>query len=282
MVTRELLYYIHLRQAYLISPSYANRVSAKTVLFMNVPEEYRDEAHLRIMFGSCKHIWLVTDCAELTSLVKKRDKIAIRLEKAETKLVKLANTGRLKEKKKERKGRGKAGAADTAQIEGAVTREDAISRWVPAKKRPTHRLRFLFGQKVDTIDWCKSELQTLISEVETMQQSYRAGERKKLGAVFIEFHTQREAQAAYSTLAHHLALHMAPRFIGLSPDEVIWSNLHINWAFRVVRNMVTGGAGNDERASLPDGMLTDLQYLLYLSSGPFPLLSLELCRIFRL
>ena len=32
---------------------------------------------------------------------------------------------------------------------------------------------------------------------------------------------------------------MSPRFIGINPEEVIWKNLKINWAMRVVRNIAT-------------------------------------------
>lgn len=245
MVTRELLYFIHLRQAYLISPSYANRMSSRTVLFTNVPEDYRDEAHLRKMFGSCKNIWLVSDCSQLAELVKKRNKIAMKLESADTRLVKMANKNRMKQEKKERKAqrKGTQNPVATAGTERDTDPEDVVAKWVPAKNRPTHRLKPLFGQKVDTIDWCRGELQTLMPEVEALQNGLREGDGRYLGSVFIEFHTQRDAQAAYSSLAHHQALQLAPRFIGMNPEEVIWGNLHINWAFRVVRNVITGGIG---------------------------------------
>ena len=39
MITRESIYYINLRQAYLLSPFYAARISSRTVLFCSVPEE---------------------------------------------------------------------------------------------------------------------------------------------------------------------------------------------------------------------------------------------------
>src|ERR1700759_2886703 len=44
MVTREMIYYINLRQAYLLSQLYASRISAGTVLFPAVPTADGNEA----------------------------------------------------------------------------------------------------------------------------------------------------------------------------------------------------------------------------------------------
>jgi len=92
---------------------------------------------------------------------------------------------------------------------------------------------------VDTINWCRSELQRLIPEIEALQAQHVAGDAKYEPSVFVEFYNQSEAQAAFQTLAHHQALQMAPRFIGIAPGEVIWSNLRIQWHERVVRNITT-------------------------------------------
>ena len=91
MVMRESIYFINLRQAYLLSPLYANRMSSRTVLFTSVPEEYLNEGKLRRMFGKqVKNLWIANDCEEIEELVKERDKVAMKLEGAETKLVKMA------------------------------------------------------------------------------------------------------------------------------------------------------------------------------------------------
>jgi hypothetical protein len=57
--------------------------------------------------------------------------------------------------------------------------------------------------------------------------------------VFVEFWNQTEAQAAYQMVTHHQALHMAPRVVGLSPEEVVWSNLGITWKTRTIRNILS-------------------------------------------
>src|SRR5271170_3016150 len=95
MVSRECVYYINLRQAYLLSPYYANRLSSRTVLFGCVPRQYLDEAKLRKVFGdSVKNVWVSRDSDELDHLVKEREQTALRLEKAEIILIKKANEAR--------------------------------------------------------------------------------------------------------------------------------------------------------------------------------------------
>src|SRR2546423_134050 len=164
MVTRESIYYINLRQAYLLSPLYANRISSRTVLFTCVPEDYLDEARLRKVFGpSVKNIWITSDTEELDKLVEERDKVAMNLETAEIKLIKLANAARLKAIKK--------GAADEEENTGDVDGESGsvAGRWIKRKRRPTHRLKPLIGKKVDTIDWSRSHLETLIPKINDAQ-----------------------------------------------------------------------------------------------------------------
>ncbi|KAL8667993.1 MAG: hypothetical protein Q9168_007139 [Polycauliona sp. 1 TL-2023] len=236
MVARESIYYINLRQAYLLSPLYSSRMSSRTVLFTSVPKDYLDEGLLRRMFGrALKNIWIANDCEEIEKLVEERDKVAMKLEAAETKLIKLANTTRIKSMKKGGQSNGPLDNADEANGESG----SMAAKWIPTKKRPTHRLKPIIGKKVDTINWCRSELERLIPKIDALQATHRAGNGKFIPSVFVEFHTQAEAQAAFQSLTHHQALHMSPRFIGINPDEVIWKNLKITWASRVVRNIMT-------------------------------------------
>ena len=240
-VMRESIYYINLRQAYLLSPLYASRMSSRTVLFTSVPTAYLDEGKLRRMFGKqVKNLWIANECKEIEKLVEERDKVAFKLEAAETKLVKLANAARLKSIKKGG-ARGEEHRANMGGEHADGESGSAAARFLKPKNRPTHRLKPIIGKKVDTINWCRSELERIIPKVDALQAKYRAGEGKFISSVFVEFYTQSEAQAAYQSLSHHQALHMAPRFIGINPEEVIWKNLKIKWASRVVRNIATIG-----------------------------------------
>lgn len=236
LIFRECVYYINLRQAFLISPFYANRVSSRTVLFTSVPDSYLEERILHKIFGnSIKHIWINGEIKEIEKLVEERDKVAYRLEKAEVKLIKLAN----KERIKASKGASEENTHPPLDAESG----SVASRWVPHKKRPTHRtgLLGLIGKKVDTIDWCRSELARLIPETEAAQAKYRSGGNKKIPAVFIEFKSQAEAETAYQVLAHHTGLTMSPSYIGITPKDVVWSSLSISWWQKLVRRYAVIG-----------------------------------------
>lgn len=99
----------------------------------------------------------------------------------------------------------------------------------------------MYGEKVDSITWCREKLTTLIPEADRAQASYRAGDDKKVGGVFIEFATQADAQSAFQMLSHHQALHMAPRYIGVNPAEVVWKSQSITWWHRVIRRILVIG-----------------------------------------
>jgi calcium permeable stress-gated cation channel len=234
MVFRECIFYINLRQAYLLAPQHARRISPRTVLFTCVPGTYLDEQRLRAIFAnSAKRIWVTRDTEKLDELVEERTKAAMRLEKAEVTLLKLCNQERIKAIKKGAAA-DKAPPPPPAQDGGSG---NLAARWIPDKKRPSHRLGplGLLGKKVDTIEWCRAELQRLTPLIETAQGNYRALEPKAIPAVFIEFHTQSDAQAAFQILAHHQPLHMIPKHIGIRPGEIIWKNLRLPWWQRVVR-----------------------------------------------
>ncbi|KAK2018114.1 DUF221-domain-containing protein [Colletotrichum eremochloae] len=231
LIMRECIFYINLRQAFLLSPTYSKRISSRTVLFTSVPDAYLDEAKFKKLFSdSIKRVWITGDTEKLDELVEERDKVAMKLEKAQVKLIKLANAARLKAVKKGASPENAAAAQDTESA-------DASAHWIPLKKRPTHRLGplGLVGKKVDTIEWCRSELQRLIPAVEAAQAEYLSGKVKKIPAVFAEFYTQSDAQAAFQVTTHHQALQMTPKYIGIQPTEVIWKSLRVSWWQRVVR-----------------------------------------------
>ncbi|KAL7944215.1 hypothetical protein V8C42DRAFT_326178 [Trichoderma barbatum] len=96
-VVRECIYFVNLRQAYLSSPYYSDRLSSKTLLLLCIPKPYRDEARLRKLYGdSAKRIFIPRTSKDLANLVKEREQTAMRLEKAEIALIKKANAARNK------------------------------------------------------------------------------------------------------------------------------------------------------------------------------------------
>ncbi|KUL81681.1 hypothetical protein ZTR_10442 [Talaromyces verruculosus] len=231
VITRESLFYANLRQTYLNSPAYVNRISSRTVLFMSVPESYKSEKKLRQVFGdSICRVWITSDCKELKKKVGQRDKLAYRLERAEIKLLRGANAARLKaEATKEKSG---FNVCDDCELADPLTATKI--------KRPMHRANF-FGKKVDSIQYYRSRLAVAIKEVEELQQKHRDGDAKYLTAVFVEFKTQSDAQVALQTLSHHQPMHMTPRYSGIAPREVIWSSLNLSWWQRIIRMFVVQG-----------------------------------------
>lgn len=243
MITRESIYYINLRQAYALSPAYASRTSSRTVIFSSVPGDYLNVDKIRTMFGpeKVKNVWLATDTSKLEEKVKERDDVAMKLESAEIALIRAANGERLKSLKKG----AHATEEEAHQTEnppedhGDDESGSAAARWINTSKRPTHRLTLLIGKKVDTINWARSELERLNPEIEELQARHRAGNAKLVSSVFVEFYAQGDAQAAFQSVAHNLPMHMSPRYIGLKPNQVVWSNLRIQWWERVIRNAAT-------------------------------------------
>ncbi|KAF5098088.1 hypothetical protein D0Z00_002175 [Geotrichum galactomycetum] len=211
---RELVYYVSIRQAVLTSPAYTNNISSRTILISTVPQEFLHEDALRELFPGVKNVWINRSQTELMKKVDERDSLALKVEAAETALLKKAVKNRLKSK---------------TPIEGSD-----IDQYVLRKNRPTHRLKFLIGKKVDTIEYGREQLPILNQEIEELKS--KVSEASPLNSVFISFHTQEQAETALQTLAHHQALHMAPRHIGVRPDDIFWLNLRLFWWERLVRS----------------------------------------------
>lgn len=309
MISRECMYYINLRQAYLLSPQQANHVSSRTVLFTSVPERYLSEKRIQKLFGeSVQHVWIPRNTKALRSMVKERYETAVRLEKAEIELIKLVNATRNKQlQAKPRKLLDFSGAIglpiygkkakspsqdelheaeetsskDPEGLEvaekqqrsplsspgsstGGSTGEkwsdpeythpygldkslpdvngSVAARFIPHESRPTHRPLANFGRKVDTIKWTRSRIKTLNRQIARLRRQHRSGRGAPINAVFVEFDSQVNAQAAYQIVAHHQPLHMSPRYIGIRPEEIVWNSLRMKWWERPIRRFLMMGA----------------------------------------
>lgn len=109
MIVRESIYFINLRQAYLSSEHYAQRLSSRTVMLTCVPDQYLDQHRLRKLYGdSVRRIWIPQTDKTLVNAVKEREQTAQRLEKAEIALIKKANAVRLKQMQQELKTKNKS------------------------------------------------------------------------------------------------------------------------------------------------------------------------------
>ena len=221
IVARERIFFIGLRQAYLLSKSNAVRLSSRTVLFLSVPKKVIQEDDLHKFFGSeAKKSWAVTDHSELQKLVDDRNDLATKLEGAEVQLSRNANKSRLQRQKK--------GASANGQ-----DRNEPGQPWTNKELRPKHRLTLFIGEKVDTIHWTRRTLSDVSRKIEKMRESKTERFRHHTAAIFVEFETQAAAQKAYQQIPSRVPFQMTPRYIGVQPKEVIWKNLTISASTRI-------------------------------------------------
>ncbi|KAF2806685.1 DUF221-domain-containing protein [Mytilinidion resinicola] len=225
VIARECFYLINLRKAYLLSAWNASRISSRTILFTSVPNADLNEEAIRARYPGARQVWIPTDCKELTKLVEERDDTAMKLEGGEIRLSKDANANRLKAEK------GK---------KHYESNEEGGFPYLNPKDRPTHKLKFLIGKKVDTIEYGRTHLTELIPKVQAGQDSHWNGKEKHVTAAFVEFNTLTDAQAAWGASQNKLnkVKGGSPigRQMGVLPGEVIWKNLGMKSAMVTIRH----------------------------------------------
>lgn len=224
---RELTLYASLRQNVLASPRYAKKLSSRTVLFQSVPDQYLSEVEFGKLFDNVSTIWIARGAKELSKLVEERDKLALQLEGAETAYLKKAVKAVNKLKKKH-------GGVEALSV------SNDIETYVPHKKRPKHRLKFLVGKKVDTIDYAKEKLPELNKKIKELQAKHM--EEKPMNSVFVEFKSQYDAQKAVQMVRHHTPLMLTPGYVGIDPHDIQWFNLRMHWLERLVRTFGSNSA----------------------------------------
>jgi calcium permeable stress-gated cation channel len=216
LVTRERLFLIGLRQAYLLSKPNARRLSSRVVLFISAPDEAIQENHLSKVFGpDAVRSWLVTNLDKLKKLVDDRNQEAMKLEGAQVELCKKANSRRWKNRK----------ANSTLQ---RVSEEDL----------PMHRMMSIFGFKVNIIEASRNALLDIAPEIEKHRRSHPPKHHDHNMAIFVEFRTQGTAHRAVQQIQYHNPLKLQPRYVGVLPKEVLWQNLTIGAADRIFRGYV--------------------------------------------
>ncbi|KAF2743775.1 DUF221-domain-containing protein [Sporormia fimetaria CBS 119925] len=225
IIARESFYAVNLRQAYRRSPFGASRLSSRVILFTGVPATM-GQADLFQMFPGARHAWVASNVKELEKLVEDRDDTALKLEAAEIELSRNANANRLKVAKGKKAYQGP---------------EEDGAKWLDPKKRPTHKLKFLIGKKVDTIQYGRQHLAELIPKIQAEQDKHWKGDGKVIPAVFVEFATQRQAQDAWQKMQDRKTkpkMKLVARQFGVHPDEVVWSNLRISMPEHWIRYLI--------------------------------------------
>jgi hypothetical protein len=147
-------------------------------------------------------------------------------------------------------------------------RGSVAAQWIPAEARPRHRPLANYGRRVDTIRWTRLKLKELSNKIYKMRRDLRSGTGTPISSVFVEFDSQASAQAGYQILAHHRPLHMTPGYIGIRPDDVIWSTLRMQWWERIMRRFLFMGVISVAVIfwSIPSAFVGMISKLSFLSS----------------
>lgn len=232
-----------------------------------------------MIFGdSVKNVWIPREAEDLEKLVEEREQTANRLEKAELLLIRKANVAYRKAVKTGHPPNSPEPDVEEKPLDVSITSDGSVSpisskspvprttpainllstdygaagpppdvngsvaaQWIPAENRPRHRPLANYGRRVDTIKWTRDRLKVLAPKISKLRRQYRKGEGLALPAIFVEFHTQVDAQAAYQTLVHHRPNHMEPEIVGVRPHEIIWPSLYMSWMQRIVRRFLIQG-----------------------------------------
>ncbi|KAF9701399.1 hypothetical protein EKO04_000452 [Ascochyta lentis] len=212
LVGREMLYLVKVRQAYLLSTWNISRISQRTVLFTDVPEKDLSLDRLHTIFPNVAQIWLVPDVSDLEDDVEDLEKSVPKLESSEIKLLSKVTKQHQKHGEKE------------------STFDEAL--------RPKHKLKFLTGEKVDSISHYRKHIEELLPKIRSAQLSHLSGKEKLASAVLIEFKTMAAAEKAFNDNHHRRPSDFSSRQLGVLPEEVIWKNLEMGAKNRMIRHIL--------------------------------------------
>ena len=222
VIYRELVYYTTFRHALQTTPMYDSLLSSRTLLLTEIPVAALEELTLREYFPTATNLWYARDYKDLNKKIEERAKLAKKYEGALNGSIIKANKLRMK---CEKKG------------EPVPEPVDDLNKYLKdGKKRPTHKLKFLIGKKVDTLEYGVEKLGELNREIKKEQLQHNA--RAQHPSVFIEFPTQLEMQKAYQAIPYHDELKKAGRHLGLAPEDVIWENLALTKTKRRVKKII--------------------------------------------
>uniref|UniRef100_A0AC34GPI1 DUF221-domain-containing protein n=1 Tax=Panagrolaimus sp. ES5 TaxID=591445 RepID=A0AC34GPI1_9BILA len=222
-IYREIVHYTTFRHVLQTTPLYDSLLSSKTLFLTEIHDNLYHENVLRDLFPAASNIWYAKDYSKLKEKVEERANLAQKYENTLnsvlTKAVKKRNNA-LKKGKKE-----------------PPSPENDLNKYLKdGKKRPTHRLKFLIGKKVDTLNYCPEKLGQLNDEIEKDQSEHFRN--KPIPAVFIEFPTQLELQRAFQAIPYNPDLKAVKRQTGISPNDVIWDNLKLTAARRRIKKLI--------------------------------------------
>ncbi|KAG5729523.1 hypothetical protein E4T56_gene4603 [Termitomyces sp. T112] len=232
LIRHEMLHFVHVRHQFLISQSHSRLAQARTVLITSVPDEIATEHDLRTFAsfvpGGVDNVWILRDHSTLNKLFRERQDICTKLEAAIASLLaKATKMWRRREKTLHRACRSKSQDSEDANsvFRAHTASRELLNELVPPAHRPRHRVGVLglFGNKVDTINWCKDEIVRLNKRIEEERANFVGG--KSLGSAFIRCNLQIGAHVLAQCLSYHEPLKMYDKWMEANPKDVVWENL---------------------------------------------------------
>ncbi len=221
--TWELNNFVATRHTWLLRPEISMTRWAKTLFVQSIPMDLLTVDRLTAIFGpAVEHVYINRDFDDLQEMIDERTKNATKLEAGETKLIKQSV-----------KNANKNGIKDVPED------QPIWKSYLPEKKRPTHRLKFLIGTKVDTIDYTREQLHTLNPKITEAQKSHE--EHKNLPSAFITFTSQYEAhRAAQISLRKETGFNFwkCKRVLAIQPGEISWENTNLQWQRRAGQRVI--------------------------------------------
>ena len=214
----ERLRLIGIRQACYLNETYASRLSAKTVLYLNVPKDALQPDNLKKYFGEeAVQSWPVKDTGDLPDLIEQRNNAAYALESAEYDFI-------VKNAKGQKSSPRVATLSDPA-VENGHGRSQT-------KHRPTTRKPLVVGRKVDSIEAARQKLLDLEERIKAV----RAAPSRNIpgeGAVFVSFANQEAAHRAHQQIDFHKRLPLEDHYLAVQPKEVLWQNVQLPVSVRL-------------------------------------------------
>uniref|UniRef100_A0A914YNK1 DUF221-domain-containing protein n=1 Tax=Panagrolaimus superbus TaxID=310955 RepID=A0A914YNK1_9BILA len=221
-IYREIVYYTTFRHVLQTTPLYDSLLSSKTLFLTEIPTNLFHENALRDLFPAASKIWYARDYSKLKGKVQERAELAKKYEAS-------LNSVLTKAVKKR--------CSALAKGDQPTSPQNDLDKYLKDEKnRPTHRLKFLIGKKVDTLNYCPKKLRELNDEIERDQGEHLRNQL--IPAVFIEFPTQLELQRAFQAIPYNPDLKGIKRHTGISPDDVLWDNLQLTATTRTIKKII--------------------------------------------
>lgn len=250
LIYKEYGHFYAIRQEWLASPGHAKSAAARTVMLNNVPEKFLSESAIadlaaRAIKGPVEQVWLVRQVDHLNEIFEERTKECLILEAAE---------GEIQELEYELRKKGKTPPADSAE-EGSI-----ISKWIPAKDRPTHRVGLpLISKSVDTLEYSPQFIAERTKQLD--EERAKLNDAPLCNSVFIRFVTMTDAH----TFCQLVGSEADSRFISARNDvvpegvsgssyltshawefelmshQVLWNNLSMSPWMRKIRSLISWG-----------------------------------------